>query len=158
MPHFQKISLFLLRVGLGILYGYAGWSKLVNPTWSAAGYLKGAKTATWLYHFFLLPDILPVINFLNEWGLFLLGVSLILGIGIRISGWAGIFVMAMYYVAILSFPYVGEHSWIVDEHVIYACALLVLISMNAGHVWGIAGWVERSVLGKKYPWLKKVVA
>ena len=80
MTQFQKISLFLLRVSLGWMFFYAGITKVINPAWSAEGYLNGAKTFAGFYHWLASPGILPVTNFVNEWGLTLLGVSLVLGI------------------------------------------------------------------------------
>ena len=68
MNTFQKISLFLLRVSMGWFIFYAGITKVLNPEWSAAGYLKGAKTFVSFYEWLLQPNILPSINFLNEWG------------------------------------------------------------------------------------------
>ena len=68
MDRFQKIILFLLRVGTGWLMFYAGITKILNPAWSAAGYLKGAKTFVGFYNWLAQPDILPVVNFINEWG------------------------------------------------------------------------------------------
>lgn len=49
MTQFQKISLFLLRISIGWLMFYAGITKVLNPEWSAAGYLKGAKTFVVFY-------------------------------------------------------------------------------------------------------------
>lgn len=40
----EPISLLLLRATLGWLFFYAGLTKVLNPAWSAAGYLNGAKT------------------------------------------------------------------------------------------------------------------
>jgi len=141
MAQFQKISLFLLRVSLGWLMLYSGINALTTPGWSAAGYLKGAKTFAGFYQWLLQPNILPVINFVNEWALTLLGISLILGIFIRFSAPLGAVLMLLYYFPILAFPYPNAHAFIVDEHIIYALALLVLASLRAGDVWG---------LGKKF--------
>ena len=141
MAQFQKISLFLLRVSLGWLMLYSGINALTTPGWSAAGYLKGAKTFAGFYQWLLQPNILPVINFVNEWALTLLGISLILGVFIRFSAPLGTVLMLLYYFPILQFPYPNTHDFIVDEHIIYALALLVLASLRAGDVWG---------LGKKF--------
>ena len=141
MAQFQKISLFLLRVSLGWMFLYSGINALTTPSWSAAGYLKGAKTFAGFYQWLLQPNILPVINFVNEWALTLLGISLILGIFIRFSAPLGAVLMLLYYFPILAFPYPNAHAFIVDEHIIYALALLVLASLRAGDVWG---------LGKKF--------
>src|SRR3989338_7218159 len=113
MTQTQKISLFLLRIGIGWLMFYAGITKVLNPAWSAQGYLKGAKTFPGFYQWLLQPDILPIINFINEWGLTLLGVSLILGIGVRLSSIFGAVLMLLYYFPILDFPYPNPHSYVV---------------------------------------------
>ena len=47
--------------------------------------------------------------------------------------------MALYYLPILNFPYVGDHSFLVDEHVIYALALWLLIKTDAGKYKGMDG-------------------
>lgn len=133
----QNLSLFLLRISLGWLFFYSGITKVLDSSWSAAGYLEGAKTFPDLFAFFLQPNILPIVNLLNEWGQLLLGVSLILGVFVRLSAWGGVLLMILYYLPVLDFPYPNAHSYIVDEHIIYICALLVLLSFNAGKVWGL---------------------
>lgn len=155
MTQFQKITLFLLRVTLGWMYFYAGITKVLNPNWSAAGYLKGAKSFTGFYQWLLEPGILPIVNFLNEWGLTLLGVSLILGIFVRLSSILGAVLMLLYYLAILQFPYPNTHAYIVDEHIIYITALLFLAAIRAGHVWGLEKWCYNLPMCKKFPVLRK---
>ncbi len=137
MNTYSKVSLTLLRLATGWLMFYAGITKVLDPGWSAAGYLSGAKTFAGLYQWFLQPGVLPVINFVNEWGLTLLGVSLILGIGVRISAPLGAVLMMLYYFPVLQFPYIPSHSYIVDDHIIDAAALLVLAAFDAGSVWGL---------------------
>src|SRR3989344_1249606 len=122
----RKIVTFLLRVALGWLFFYAGITKILNPAWSAAGYLQGAKTFTGFYHWLIQPSILPVINFINEWGLLLIGISLLLGVFVRVSTSSGALLMILYYFPVLTFPYIGQNSFLVDEHIIYALALLLL--------------------------------
>lgn len=147
MTNLQKYSLFFLRISLGWLFFYAGITKVLNPAWSAAGYLKGAKTFAWFYQWLLAPSVLPVIDFLNEWGLTLIGVSLILGVFVRWSSYAGVLIMALYYFPILAFPVVGEHSYIVDEHIIYILAFLLLAGFDAGKVWGLENRIS-AILGR----------
>jgi thiosulfate dehydrogenase [quinone] large subunit len=136
MSTFQKFSIFFLRVALGWMYFWAGITKVLDPKWSAEGYIKGAKLFPEIYQFFLQPNVLPWVNLVNEWGLVLLGVSLILGIFVRFSAPLGVALMALYYMA-LGFPYPNAHSMVVDEHIIYIGALLVLASCRAGRVWGL---------------------
>lgn len=137
MTTFQNLSLFLLRISLGFLFLYAGITKILNPDWSAASYLQGAKTFPELFNFFLQPQILPVVNILNEWGLTLIGVSLILGAFVKFASFFGIILMVLYYLPILDFPHPNPHSYIVDEHIIYIFSLLILAVFDAGRSWGL---------------------
>ncbi len=137
MTKLQRVSLFIVRVALGWVFFWAGITKVLNPAWSAGGFLKGAKTFPALFNWFASPGILPVINFMNEWGLTLLGVSLILGIFVRWSAPFGMLLMALYYLPVLQFPYPNINSFIVDEHIIYISALILLYAFNAGQFWGL---------------------
>ena len=144
MTQSQKFSLFLLRITTGWLMFYAGITKVVDPAWSAAGYLTGAKHFIGFYQRLAQPGILPFVNFINEWGLTLLGISLILGIGVRLSATLGAVLMILYYIP-LGFPYPDAHSLVVDEHIIYACALFVLACWRAGRAWGLERWLEKKL-------------
>lgn len=155
MKQFQQVSLFLLRVSLGWMYFWAGITKLVNPEWSAAGYMQKAKTLPELYQWLSASSMLPFINFLNEWGLTLLGISLILGICIRISSSLGVVLMILYYLPILDFPYPNPNAFIVDQHIIFILALLVLMSFRAGRVWGLEKWCANLPLFAKFPKLRE---
>jgi thiosulfate dehydrogenase [quinone] large subunit len=154
MTPFQKITLFLLRLSLGWMMFYAGITKVLDPNWSAAGYLKGAKTFAGFYGWLASPGVLPVVNFVNEWGLTLLGVSLILGLGVRLSSILGAVLMLLYYVPIIDFPYPNPHSYIVDEHIIYAAALLLLAAFRAGRVWGLENWCANLPVCSRFPRLR----
>lgn len=138
----QKKLLFLTRVLLGWLYFYAGMTKVVDPSWTSAGYLKAAKVFSTVYQLMLSPEVLPVVDFMNKWGLTLLGVSLILGVGMRISVRLGVLLMALYYVPVMKPPFI-------DQHVIYSLTLVCLLVFGADKVWGVRGWLE------KKKWVKK---
>lgn len=142
-------------MSLGVLFFYAGITKVLNPNWSAEGYLKGAKTFPELYNFFLQPDMLPIINFVNEWGLTLLGVSLLLGISVRLSSYLGALLMLLYYIPILNFPYAGANSFLVDQHIIFILVLLFLGEIRAGRIgWGLENWCSKLPICSKYPKLR----
>jgi len=138
MTSFQKFFLFLLRITVGWMFFYAGITKVLNPQWSAEGYLKSAKAFTWFFQMLLDPSVLPIVNFMNKWGLTLLGISLILGLFVRFSSLLGVLLMALYYIA-LGFPYPNPHSYIVDEHIIYISILLFFAAVKAGRVFGLDG-------------------
>lgn len=143
MTQYQKVSIFLLRLTLGWLFFWAGITKVLNPDFSAAGYLQGAKTFAGLYGWLASPAMLPFTNFINEWGLTLIGVSLILGIGIRYSAVLGAVMMVLYYFPVLDGLRPNSHAFIVDEHLIYAAGLLVLASLKSGEVWGLGSYCRR---------------
>jgi len=154
---FQKISLVALRITMGWMFFYAGITKVMDPNWSAVGYLKGAKTFVGFYTWLLQPGVLPIVNGINEWGLTLLGISLILGLLVRLSTVLGAVLMLMYYVPILQFPYPNDHAFIVDEHIIYIIALLFLWAIHAGRVWGLDGVCSKSSFCKKNAMLRKLM-
>ncbi|OGI68962.1 hypothetical protein A3A09_01935 [Candidatus Nomurabacteria bacterium RIFCSPLOWO2_01_FULL_42_20] len=153
MTKFEKISLFLLRVGLGWFFFYAGITKVLDPSWSAAGYLQNAKTFSGFFAWFASPGILPVTNFLNEWGLTILGASLILGIFVRFSSGLGIILMLLYYFSGAEFPFV-EHGFLVDDHIIYALILLYFAAIRAGRVYGLENWCSNLPICSRFPKLR----
>jgi len=136
----QRISLFLLRISLGWMFFYAGITKVLDPAWTSKGYISGAKLLPELYAQLLQPSILPLVDLANKWGLTLLGVALILGFFSRIAAVLGVLLMALYYIPTLDFPHPNAHAYIVDEHIIYIFALLVLAAFNSGKVWGIGSF------------------
>jgi len=145
----------LLRLSLGWLFFYAGITKVLNPAWSAAGYLKGAKTFVEFYQWLASPGILPAVDFVNEWGLTLLGLSLIFGVFVQLSSILGAVLMLLYYLPILDFPYPNPYSYLVDEHIIYALVLLLFASLRAGRVWGLENWCSNLPICSKFPRLRK---
>jgi thiosulfate dehydrogenase [quinone] large subunit len=139
----RRISLFLLRIAMGSLFFYAGITKILDSTWTSAGYLNSAKTLPTFYQWLASPGILPWVDLINQWGLTLLGASLILGLLVRFTAPLGALMMLLYYLPILNFPYVGTHGYIVDQHIIYIFALLVINSFRASSIFGIDRLLER---------------
>jgi thiosulfate dehydrogenase [quinone] large subunit len=138
----KKITLFLIRISLGWFMFYAGITKVLNPHWSAEGYLKGAKLLGGFYVWLTSPAVLPTINFINEWGLTLLGISLILGIFLKYSAPLGALLMLLYYIP-LGIIHPDANSMFVDEHIIYGLTLIYLSISGAGKIWGLDGYREK---------------
>ena len=136
MTSLQKFFLFVSRITVGWMFFYAGITKVLNPQWSAEGYLKGAKAFTWFFQILLDPGVLPIVNFMNKWGLTLLGISLILGLFVRFSSLLGVLLMILYYIA-LDFPHPNPNAYIVDQHIIYISILLFFAAVKAGRVFGL---------------------
>ncbi len=155
---YKNLSLFILRVSMGWLMFYAGFTKILNPAWSAEEYLRGAKTFIGLYIWLADSNLMPLINFVNEWGLTLLGISLILGVFVRLSSIFGIALMLLYYFPVLEFPHIpGAHAFIVDEHIIYAAILFFFAtsSIRPGRVLGLENWCSNLPICSRYPKLRK---
>jgi len=131
------------------MFFYAGYSKLINNAWSSESYLINAKTFTSFYSWLASPSMLEITNLLNEWGLTLLGISLVIGLGVRISAPLGAILMLLYYFPALDFPYPNAHAFIVDEHLIYASTLLFLSSVNAGQAFGLDAILKKRIRQKE---------
>jgi thiosulfate dehydrogenase [quinone] large subunit len=137
MSKYTNVLTFLLRIALGWLFFYSGITKVVDPEWSAGGFLKGANTLSGFYGWLASDAVLPFTNFLNEWGLTLLGASLILGALVRLSAPLGAAMMLLYYIPGLTGLMPDAHSFIVDEHIVYIFTLLLLAALHAGRMWGL---------------------
>src|SRR5512138_1677425 len=112
MMIYQRISLALLRMAVGWFFFYSGLIKILDPHWSAASYLNSASSFKAFYHWLASPGVIQIVNLLNEWGLVLIGASLILGLFVRQSSFFGAVLMLLYYFAALKFPYAGSGSYI----------------------------------------------
>lgn len=137
MDKSTKVSIFLLRVALGVVLFSAGVSRVFASSWSPNGYLDSAKTFPGFFHWLSLAQNAGWVVFLNEWGLLLLGAALILGIFVRFDSCLGVLLMILYYLPAFSFPYASQGSFIIDEHFVYALIFLLLFFSKAGHIWGV---------------------
>ena len=131
-----KIWLAVGRIALGWIFFYAGLVKILNASWSAAGFLANAKTFPGLYAWFAGPNIIGIVNFVNEWALLLLGTSLILGLFVRWSAIPGVVLMLLYYFAGNAFPAVSN-GFVVDQHIIYIAILILFFVTDAGKYFGL---------------------
>ena len=141
----MRYALLFLRLVAGWYFLYAGFTKVVNSTWSAAGYIGNAKTFPAFFTWLATPQNIGWVNFLNEWGLVLVGVALILGIFTRYAALAGALMLFFYYLPILDFPYAGAHGYIIDDHIFAIAALFVLALSNSGRFWGVDSYLRKAL-------------
>ena len=144
------IVLTILRVAIGWHFLYEGLTKLLNPVWTAAGYLESATgPLAGMYHALAANDsVLMAVNILNTWGLVLIGLGLILGLFTKISQVAGIALLLMYYLShppIFSEPgFFREGSYfLISKDVLEMMALLVLMFLPTGQFLGLDGLMSR---------------
>jgi len=131
----QLTLLVALRVLIGWHFLYEGISKLINPDWTSVAFLLDSKgfLSSFFYSLASNPDVLKVVDFLNVWGLILIGLGLILGLFSRISIIAGMALLGMYYLShppmigySFSVPSEGSYLW-VNKNLIELAALAVLL-------------------------------
>jgi thiosulfate dehydrogenase [quinone] large subunit len=139
------VAIVVMRVLIGWHFLYEGIAKLSNPNWSAAGYLKQARgPLADLFHWMAAdPNVLEKVNLLNQWGLTLIGLGLIVGCLTRVASASGILVILLFYLC--NPPFVGyfysiptEGSYlIVNKNLVEVAALAVVFTTGSGLVAGV---------------------
>src|SRR5215469_5637796 len=103
----RRALIVFFRLAMGWIFLYAGVTQIfIEPHWTAASFLAGTKTFHFLYGPLVGSSLMPLIDFCVKWGHLLIGLSLISGLMVRISGVFGILLMLVYWTAHLNFPYV----------------------------------------------------
>ena len=144
MPIGEKRFIFLLRVLMAWTFLYAASHQVFAPDWSVVGFLSHTKTFHDLFAIFTGPSVAPVITFLVGYGHLLIGISLLVGLMVRISAAFGILLMFVYWLAHMHFPYIeNPNNFIVDYHIVYATILGYLFYKHAGYVWGLDALLSR---------------
>lgn len=94
-------------------------------------------------------------NGLVDWlfmiGLFLIGLALILGVGMRIAALSGSLLMLLMFTA-GSLP--PAQNPLIDQHIIYILVLISLLLVDAGNYLGLGRWWSNTKLVQKYPVLR----
>lgn len=135
--------LTLLRIMVGWHFLYEGIAKLATPGWSCAPYLMQSK---WLFagffHWIIAnPHALEIANFLNMWGLTLIGIGLFLGFCTRSVSLSGILLLLMYYVSnppfVPSNISVEGHFYLININIIESGILLVFVFLRKDYLWGL---------------------
>jgi thiosulfate dehydrogenase [quinone] large subunit len=153
----ERAVILFLRLTMAWTFLYAA-SHQVFVTWSVADFLNSTKTFHWLYVNFTGPGIAPLLTFVVGYGHLLIGLSLLLGLAVRLSSIFGIALMLLYWTAHMDFPYISNNlNFIVDEHVVFAGVLVLLIVERAGHIWGLDSWAATLDVVRRQPFLKWVV-
>lgn len=89
----------------------------------------------------------PLVDCLFMFGLLGLGITLILGIGMRIATFGGVLLMLLMWSAVLP----PANNPIIDEHIVYALVLIGLLKVNKTQQLGFGQRWQASKLVKKYP-------
>lgn len=137
--------LTVLRVLIGWHFFYEGLVKLYNPNWTSVGYLMDSQgfMADFFINLATNPAVLPVVDFLNIWGLMAIGLGLILGLFTRVALWSGIVLMAFYYLSHPPFvglqyalPMEGNYL-VVNKILVEMVAMVILLFFPTGRYVGL---------------------
>lgn len=150
-----KISAVALRLLLGWFMFFDGIGILLNPNFSASGFLMNAKTFQGFYSWFALPMNIGWVDFVTPWAIILIGVSLLVGVGVRLASWAGALLMIIYYFPHYDFPVV-THGYIVEEHIIYAAVFVLIAFWKPAQEFGFGAILRNSFLGR-IPLLRSIL-
>lgn len=154
-PHskLQVWALVIMRVAIGWHCLYEGLAKLINPGWSAAGFLSQSKwifapVFNWMAD---TPAVLNIVDQMNIWGLILIGLGLILGVFARVASGAGVLLLLLYYLSnpplpglFYSLPQEGSYL-IINKIFVEMTALFVLTVIPTSHIIGL----DRLIFWKK---------
>lgn len=141
----QLAVLVILRVAIGWHFLYEGIQKVSNPAWTSAPYLADSQWILgdlfqWIA---ATPSVLAVVDFLNAWGLTLIGLGLMLGCLGRVAAVSGIILLGLYYLA--HPPFIGIETGLptegnylfVDKNLVEMLALMVLTLFPTSQIIGL---------------------
>ena len=141
----QSIFLVLLRIFIGWHLLYEGMAKLLIPGWSSEGYLISSKWIfSGLFHSLAANEAaLNVVDFLNIWGLILIGLGLVVGLFTRYASIAGMVLLFFYYIA--QPPFLGTdigipregHYMFIDRNLVEIIGLGLLAVFPSGLYFGL---------------------
>ena len=149
----QQVALVVLRTLIGWHFLYEGFSKLWRPAWtrdgtvlgpwSSAGYLRAATGPfADVFHRMAASSWLPTIDHVVAIGLFLVGLSLVLGLFTQAGCLGGIALIAMFYLA--QIPTHGLHEpgsegayLFVNKNLVEAAAIFAVFAFRTGRIAGL---------------------
>ena len=141
----QLNILVVLRVVIGWHFLYEGITKVLNPNWSSIGFLLDSKGVfAGLFHAMAgNPDVVSGINFINVWGLTVIGFTLITGLFTKIASLSGMVLLGLYYIS--HAPFIGlnyaipsEGSYLlVNKNLIEFFALWIVYLFPSGNHLGL---------------------
>jgi len=154
--NFRPIQVYVL-VALRFLIGwqilYEGFSKLLSPSWTSAGFLGESKWILSGFSHWIVSNasVLSTVDFLNTWGLIAIGLGLILGLFTRAAAISGAILLFVYYLnnppligLEYSVPTEGSYL-VVSKTLIESVALVVIAVFPSGMFAGLDMLVSRYI-------------
>jgi thiosulfate dehydrogenase [quinone] large subunit len=163
--HSARIGLAVLRLASGFIFLWAFLDKTFGfgySTPTAASWINGGQPSQgFLLHGvtgplapFFTAIASPASDALFMIGMLAIGLAVMLGIGLRISAVVGTVILLLMYLAEWSFgANAASTNPLVDYHIVYALALIVVALVSAGDTWGFGLVWKRLPIVQRLPWL-----
>ena len=149
-----KWALTIVRTAIGWHFLYEGVAKIMSSGWSSAAYLTNSK---WIFSPLFQwmagnSAVIAAVDFLNIWGMILVGLGLITGLFARWAAAGGTLMLLFYFVAyppipgyMVGVPAEGSYLWI-NKTLIELFVLLAFVFIPATNFFGLdrlyARWKE----------------
>jgi len=140
---YLKNIVVLLRLFIGWHFLYEAVIKLYNPDWTAFGYLATAQGPLRGFYVALTNEsLIGTVDMLNTFTLLFVGLTLTLGIFEKWGAFAGIGILALYYMAHPPFPgaiqmNVEGNYWFVNKILIELIACAIILLYPTGRYFGL---------------------
>jgi thiosulfate dehydrogenase [quinone] large subunit len=158
---------FVFRIYGGLLFLHTALAEeVLNPRFVATHVvpvLNAPGLFHWLFSPLATPTIAPVVGFLASYGHLLIGVSLLVGLLVRLSASIAMVLLVTYSLVGLQFPdlQVVNHAtalvpvvlayrvgmfflaFMVDYHILMSIVLVYIIMSRASHIMGLDAWAVR---------------
>jgi thiosulfate dehydrogenase (quinone) large subunit len=180
-PQIERRFLFVFRLFAGWLFLNASLSEVHNPAFVTTHVLPVLSHSGVFHPFFAIlanPAVLPMVTFLVAYGHLMIGLSLLVGLMVRVSASFAIVLLLLYWLTGINLPdlnvvghsqiaaavlliyrivkYAGE--LLADIHILYCVILGYLIAGRAGHAWGLDAWISRMPFLARHRGLRALVA
>lgn len=139
-----KSSVIVLRIFIGWHFLYEGIIKLYSPDWTSFGYLASAQgPLKSMFRAMTDETVIGWVDGLNMAALIFVGLTLVLGIFEKWGALIAIGLLAMYYLAHPSFPWLTQVNvegsyWFVNKNLIELVGCMVIYNFPTGQDFGLA--------------------
>ena len=155
---FERGLIVFFRLAMAWTFLYAGLRQVFFSDFSVIPFLQHTKTFHDLFAVFTTPEWAPITSFMVKWGHLLIGLSLLSGLLVRVSGVFGMLLLGTYWMAHMDFPYIeSKVNFLLDYHIVYMGVIAYLVLKQAGHVYGLDGWLEKHHVVEEHPTLRPLV-
>ncbi|WP_299444293.1 DoxX family membrane protein [uncultured Phycicoccus sp.] len=88
-------------------------------------------------------------NWLFMLGLLAIGAALMLGVAMRVAATSGVLMLVLMWAAVLP----PDNNPFMDDHIVYALVLVMLVLAGAGHTFGLGRWWESRPIVQRHRFL-----